>query len=110
MHVGVVGGMDRAAPHYRSVAEQQGHSLECHTGDLAGTGPSTLESIVQRSDLVVVVTDLNSHGAVWQARRLARQHARTVVFVRRLGVARLRQIMESQATAARGAQRAANGA
>src|SRR5579862_9864007 len=110
MHVGIVGGMDRAAPHYKSVVEEGGHSLECHTGDLAGTGPSTLEAIVQRSDLVVVVTDLNSHGAVWQARRLARQHARAVVFVRRLGVARLRQIVESHAGSARGALRLARGA
>jgi hypothetical protein len=109
MHVGIVGGMDRAAPHYRSVAEERGHTLECHTGDLAGTGPSTLESIVQRADLIVVVTDLNSHGAVWQARRLARQHSRAVVFVRRLGVARLRQIVESHATTARDARRVANG-
>jgi hypothetical protein len=109
MHVGIVGGMDRAAPHYRSVAEHGGHSVECHTGDLAGTGPSTLEAIVQRSDLLVVVTDLNSHGAVWQARRLARQHACAVVFVRRLGVARLRQIVESHATG-RDSLRLAHGA
>lgn len=98
MHVGIVGGLDRASPHYKMVAEQRGHSLECHTGDLAGTGPSTLEALVQRSDLLVVVTDVNSHGAVWQARRLARQHACELVFVRRLGVARLRQLVDGLAS------------
>jgi hypothetical protein len=80
-------------PHYRAAAEDRGHSIEFHTGDLAGTGPSTLEAMVQRSQLVVVVTDVNSHGAVWQARRLARQYACSLVFVRRLGVARLRELV-----------------
>jgi hypothetical protein len=101
MHVGIIGGLDRAAPHYREVALRLGHSVECHTGDLAGNGPHALEAVVQRSDLVVIVTDVNSHGAVWQARRLSRRHGAPLVFVRRLGVARLRQLVEALPRGAR---------
>jgi len=103
MRVGIVGGIDRAAPHYRSIAESHGHSLECHTGDLAGTGPSTLEALVQKSDLVVIVTDVNSHGAVWHARRLAKRHACALVFVRRLGVSRFRDIVDAHDVSLRAA-------
>jgi hypothetical protein len=109
MHVGIVGGIDRATPHYRAVAEQRGHSIECHTGDLAGTGPSTLEALVQRSDLLVVVTDVNSHGAVWQARRLARRYPCSLVFVRRLGVARLRELVEAHGAAPAGQRACVHG-
>jgi hypothetical protein len=100
MHIGIVGGLDRASPHYRAVAADRGHTIECHTGDLAGTGPSTLEALVQRADILVVVTDVNSHGAVWQARRLARRYPCSLVFVRRLGVARLRELVDARDTAA----------
>ncbi len=98
MHVGIVGGMDRAAPHYLSAARERGHSVECHTGNLAGTGPSTLEAMVQRSDLVFIITDLNSHGAVWHARRLARKYPCSLVFVRKLGVARFRELVDAHDT------------
>jgi hypothetical protein len=77
------------------VADEHGHSIESHTGDLAGTGPSTLEALILRSDLLIVVTDVNSHGAVWQARRMARRHPCALVFVRKLGVARLRQLVDA---------------
>ena len=110
MRVSIIGGLDRAAPHYREVAERLGHSIECHSGVLAGKGPMALEAVVQRADLVVVVTDVNSHGAVWQARKLSRQRGCSLVFVRRLGVAQLRRLMESADRAPAGGAPCAVGA
>jgi hypothetical protein len=95
MHVGIIGGLDRSAPHYRALAEEHRHTIECHRGATAGSGLATLETLVQRSDVLVIVTDVNSHGGVWNAQRLARRYRRPVVFVRHLGISKLRQIISS---------------
>jgi hypothetical protein len=93
MRLGIVGGLDRNAHHYEGFARDLGHSIECHGGHLAGTGAAALETLVLRSDLVVVCTDVNSHAAVWRAKRLARQHGRPCVLVRRLGISRLERLL-----------------
>jgi hypothetical protein len=98
MQVGIIGGLDRSAPHYRALEREYGHSIACHRGAVAGAGSANLETLVQRSDLVVIVTDVNSHAGVWTAQRLARRHGRPVVFVRHLGISRLRQILSSLGT------------
>lgn len=95
MHIGLVGGLDRNSGRYEELAREAGHSLECHTGHLAGTGQGGLESLIVRSDLVIVITDVNSHGAVWRARELARVHERQLVLVRRIGTSRFRELAQS---------------
>jgi hypothetical protein len=93
MHIGLIGGIDRGAHHYESLAAQGGHTVECHSGHLAGRGVETLTAIVERSDVIVVITDINSHGGMWSARRLARARGRRCVLVRRMGAARFRALL-----------------
>ncbi|HEY3494873.1 MAG TPA: DUF2325 domain-containing protein [Polyangiaceae bacterium] len=93
MHIGLVGGIDRNAHHYSEMAEAEGHTVECHTGHLAGRGSDALASLVERSDLVVVITDVNSHAGMWGARRLAKARGRRCVLVRKMGAARFRQLL-----------------
>lgn len=88
MYIGLVGGLDRSESQYRHLAERAGHSLEWHTGDLAGRGASTLEALVERADLVIVVTAVNSHGAVWRARKLAKLRHKQLLLLARCGVSR----------------------
>jgi hypothetical protein len=88
MHIGLVGGLDRSEAQYRQLAERAGHSIEWHTGDLAGRGAGTLEALIERSDLVVVVTAVNSHGAVWRARKLAKLRGKRLLLLARCGVSR----------------------
>jgi len=95
MRVGIVGGLDRDSGRYEALARAAGHSVQCHTGHLEGTGADALENLVQRSDFVIVVTDVNSHAAVWRVRKLARLHQRRFVLVRRLGTSRLRQLLST---------------
>ena len=95
MRLGIVGGLERNTRHYEALARERGHSVECHGGHLEGTGAATLENLVARSDLVVVCTDVNSHAAVWRAKRLARQHGRACVLVRRLGTSRLERLLDA---------------
>ncbi len=93
MHIGLVGGLDREANRYAELAHEQGHTLECHTGITAGRGGETLATLVLRADVVVVVTDVNSHAGMWGARRLARRHHRPCVLTRRMGVSRFRALL-----------------
>ena len=92
--IGIVGGVDRTGRLLDAAAHHLGHSLELHDGHMNGTGDRALATLVQRSDLVVVTTDVNSHAAVRRARELARQHQRPCVLVRRLGPKRLETLLD----------------
>lgn len=94
MHIGLIGGVERGEQRFAAVAGQRGHSFECHSGHLAGRGGDSLASLVERSDLVIVVTDVNSHAAVLGARKMARARGRRCLLVRRFGLSRFRGLVE----------------
>ena len=93
MHIGLVGGLDRSETQYRQLAERAGHSIEWHTGDLAGRGAGTLESLVERADVLIVVTAVNSHGAVWRARKLAKLRHKRLLLLARCGASRFAALL-----------------
>jgi hypothetical protein len=93
MHIGIVGGVERGERRYAAVAARWGHSFEFHGGDMAGRGAASLEALVERSDLVICVTDVNSHAAVLGARRYARALGRRCLLTRRLGLSRFRAFL-----------------
>ncbi|HVJ16333.1 MAG TPA: DUF2325 domain-containing protein [Polyangiaceae bacterium] len=110
MHIGIVGGVDRGEELFRQIAAHQGVELDFHVGDLAGRGGATLDALVDRSDVVVVVTSVNSHAAVWRARKQAKRLGRRVLLVSHFGVAKftalLRELVgQSQYPAATGGAR-----
>ncbi len=92
MHIGIVGGLDRAEPLLLRIAAAAGHSVEFHTGRTNSRGTEQLDALVERAELVVVVTDINSHGGVQLARRLAARRGRPIVILRRLGAARFAEL------------------
>jgi hypothetical protein len=93
MHIVIVGGVERGEQRYAAVAANLGHSFEFHGGDMAGRGSASLEALVERSDLVICVTDVNSHAAVLGARRHARALGRRCLLTRRLGLSRFRAFL-----------------
>jgi len=93
MHIGIVGGVERGEQRYAAAAASQGHSFEFHGGGMAGRGSDSLEALVLRADLVICVTDVNSHAAVLGARRHARALGRQCVLTRRLGLSRFRALL-----------------
>lgn len=102
MRVVVVGGVERTERMLQDAATELGHDLEFHGGHVEGRGAGGLRSAVDRADLVIVVTDVNSHGAVHVARAEARRTGRPLVVVRRCSPSRLRSVLaDAQATAAR---------
>ena len=97
MRIGIVGGLDRNALGFASLARAAGHELASHNGVVAGKSSSArLTSLVRRSDVVFILTDVNSHNAVLQARKVARLHHRALRLVRRLGVAEFSAYLGAQ--------------
>jgi hypothetical protein len=95
MRIGVVGGLERNESDQHRLAKRYGHETIFHPGHLQGRGTRTLQTLIDQSDLVVIVTDVNSHGAVQLTRRLMRAAGREPVLVRRLGLSRLEELLQS---------------
>jgi hypothetical protein len=86
MRIGIVGGLDRRSRDLEGIALACGHQLEWHTGAVAGSASAAgLRALVARVDLVLIVTDVNSHNGVRIARRQARISGRPLRLLRRLG-------------------------
>lgn len=99
--IGVIGGVDRCTALLERTAETLGCRLEHHCGRTSGPKSAELDALVARVDLLIILTDTNSHGAVGKARRLAAAHDRKHVLARRISPGRLVQIVETElATAA----------
>ena len=101
MHIGMVGGLDRNSSDYEKLAARAGHHFEHHNGHLAGRGSASLDTLIERCDVVVVVTDVNSHAAVWRVRRLAKQRGSRCLLTSRCGpskfVALLAELSQAEA-------------
>jgi hypothetical protein len=97
MRIGIIGGLDRSARELEAIARAWGHELDAHTGVVAGRAASTsLRALVARSDLVFVLTDVNSHNGVRIARAAARAHRRPLRILRRLGAKHLAAYLQAQ--------------
>jgi hypothetical protein len=95
MRIAWVGGLDRSKALFTEVAERAGHTLEMHEGHVGGRGSVILEGMVARCELVVIVTELNSHGAVMHAKRMAQRSGRKSMIVRKGSVTSLQRVLAS---------------
>ncbi len=99
MRIGWIGGVERNEGDLVRMARASGHHLTFHSGHMAGRGSLELKNLVERCDLVIILTDVNSHGAVIAARRMVREHATASMVVRRLGAARFQTLLDALDTA-----------
>lgn len=88
MRIGIVGGLDRAGTVLSRLASAAGHELTLHDGAMSSCGARALERLVDRADVVVILTGVNSHAAVLRARRLLRVRGRAPLLLRGCGAAR----------------------
>jgi len=93
LRIGIVGGVERSQSHYEQIAARAGHSVAFHPGHMGGRGSGALEDLVRGAGLLIVITDVNSHGAVILARRAARKYGVPLVLQRRFSPARLAAIV-----------------
>jgi hypothetical protein len=94
MRIAWIGGMDRSEEAYAHAARRAGHEIEFHKGHVGGRGTEGLRAVIERSDAVVVLTEVNSHGAVGLARRFAKEAERPVMLFRTCGLSRFRTLLE----------------
>jgi hypothetical protein len=94
MEIALIGGVERNEALYRNLAEERGHVFKFHSGHMNGRGIGSLETLLKTADLVVVVTDVNSHCAVQYARRNARRLGVPLVLLRRCSPSRFTEILD----------------
>ena len=71
VRVVVIGGLSRAGELWSRAGDSIGVDLEHHDGRTRGRGAQEITAAVRRADVVVIITDPNSHGGVAVARRAA---------------------------------------
>jgi|SoiMethySBSTD1v2_1073268.scaffolds.fasta_scaffold148984_2 uncharacterized protein DUF2325 len=96
MRIAVIGGRERSDEQLARLAARSGYELEFHPGDLHG-GVQELKVAVARSTLVVIVTEINSHGAVAIAKRAAQRLGRPMLVMRKLTLARMKLLLAALA-------------
>jgi len=97
MRIGVIGGLDRRERALADIARSAGHVAEFHHGRVGGRHAEDLEAIVERCDVSVIVTSVNSHGAVFIAKRAARRFGRRALIARTCGPSRFSLILSELA-------------
>lgn len=102
MRIAVIGGLERHEPEIARRAAARGHDVEFHRGRVGGRHAGELESIVQRCDLAVIVTQVNSHGAVYIAKKSAARSSRPAMIVRTCGPSSFSAILDQIAGTASG--------
>lgn len=100
MRVGIIGGVERNQARYEEVAKAIGCDVEFHHGHMRGRGPEALDSMVERCDLIVIVTEINSHSAVRAAQKQCRKRGRRVMIVRKFGIHTFEQAVNAARTEA----------
>jgi hypothetical protein len=95
MRIGWIGGRERNETQLEKIAERNGHRLEFHSGHVGGRGAGDLRALVERSDFLVIVTDVNSHGAVLLAKKLAQRAGRASLVIRCCGTARFQALLDA---------------
>ncbi len=100
MRIAVIGGLERHESEIERRAEAVGHRVEFHRGRVGGRHTEELEAVVQRCDLTVIVTRVNSHGAMYIAKKAATRHGRPALITRTCGPSSFSAILESLGSSA----------
>jgi hypothetical protein len=92
-HVAFVGGHDRVEREIVTFGAQLGLRVEVHNGHTRGSGADRLIALVQRTDVVVIVTGTNSHNAMHIAKREAAKSGARVRILKSCGAGTARALL-----------------
>ncbi len=98
MRVAIIGGAEGSERTLRRTAAQLGHDLEYSAGH-ATDRRGTIERLMGRADMVIVIVGTCSHRAVEEAKYHARPGQ--LHLVRSFGVTRLRELLATTTTTER---------
>jgi hypothetical protein len=88
-----VGGLERLEREIVPFGRRLGLEVAMHNGHTRGGGAARLVALVQRTDVVIIVTGTNSHNAVQIARREAVKSGTDVRLLRFLGTGAARALL-----------------
>jgi len=95
MRIAVIGGRYKNEGQLGRIARARGYDLEFEEGHTNGRGMEGIRKAVARSSLVVIITDVNSHGAVHTAKKAARQLDRPTLIIQNFRAARLSRLIDA---------------
>ena len=95
MRIAIIGGRQKNSIQLERLAREAGHEIELRDGDLHGTGVQEIRTTMMRADIAVILTNPNSHGAVYVAKTVAKQIGTPTLIVDRLGAARFRALLDA---------------
>jgi hypothetical protein len=98
VRIAVIGGLERHEAEIARRAEAVGHAVEFHRGRVGGRHADELEAVVQRCELAIIVTEVNSHGAMYIAKKAATRSGRPALITRTCGPSRFSAILDSMAS------------
>jgi hypothetical protein len=98
MRIGWIGGREKNETALERIAERSGHELLFHSGHVGGRGANDIRALVERAEFLIIVTDVNSHGAVLLAKKMAQRAGRASLVIRRCGSARFQALLDALAT------------
>ncbi|MBF0313431.1 MAG: DUF2325 domain-containing protein [Oligoflexia bacterium] len=90
----LVGGLERMALKYKQIVEEMGISFLYHNGECSG-GSTPLKTIVQKSDVVLFITNVNGHGALDIVKKSCKKLNKGFMAINKCGPQTLRQIIEN---------------
>jgi hypothetical protein len=84
LKVAVIGGLERLEPRYQSIVEQLGGEFVFHNG-VCKSGVHVLRNIVCNSDIIVFITSVNSHNAMWIVRMECKKFGKKFTVLKQTG-------------------------
>jgi len=101
MNIALVGGIARCEPDLDCLAREAGHHLEFHRGHVGGRGADGLKAMIERANVVIIVTQINSHGSMYLAKKVARQLGRDALVLRKCGPVTFQALLDQLAETGR---------
>lgn len=93
MRIAIIGGREKNQVDLIQIAEAAGYELEFHDGYSSGRGSHVIRNVVSRAELVVIITEINSHSGVFIAKREAQRFKKPTMVIRNFSSARLRGLI-----------------
>jgi hypothetical protein len=90
LRIALIGGHARNVRHLIERGRMVGWQVEGHSGVVKGRGIKELRTRVERADIVIITTQINSHGGMFRAKEFARRFGRFTTVVRRESFAEIK--------------------
>jgi hypothetical protein len=98
MRISLIGGVERNEQNLEQIARSLGHTLDFHGGHMKGRGVDDMHRQIERADVVIVATNVNSHGAMHMARKLAKKFNLPFIMATSCNPTRFRELLGSLGT------------